>query len=71
MFPLFYPTQSFNAFNVTAKAEINATNLNLLPNGIYKHHFVISDDKVYPENKLNFILYLECKVHKKNFIDRL
>lgn len=63
--------QSLKAFNVTEKVGNNATLFWSLPNGIYKHHVVISDRMVNPENKFNFTIFLESKFRKKNFLARL
>lgn len=58
--------QSFIVFNVTATDGWKTTKLKM-PNGIYRHHVVITDDKVRPRNKFNFKLFLELKVHEKKF----
>lgn len=63
--------QSIQLYNVTHGGGWNRDESNQLvsplPNGVYRHYLIATDDTIRPENKLNMTLYLELRVHSIKF----
>lgn len=76
-FPFYWIVQSLQSlqiYNVTAGGgpwTQKANDVNMLPNGIYRHQSAMTDDLKFPKNKLNITIYLERRVHSLNFLETI